>query len=733
MGFEYIQPDDLRKTFEDAKRFMMPLHEPFDEFERISRNKPHPGIAKNLPRVTDGTLAAIVQETPKRVIQQIPTGRIETRNNKWLEIVADFILEQEILPNSEEEAALIQKCWSMVSKVLTYGSQPAYVQFVRRGDYFGTDFSLPYIKDVLLEPGKISDRASNVIFLRTWWSKNQLQYIIYKEKELGKRAASRREEYKSGWDLERLATLIEDGPSQKDVNAQTPSEKGKQLNSGFFEIVHAFQRGIGANFYSFSPQLEDGENVLRSRVNPDPRGFIPIHFMYANLDFSNPLGRGSIEMSGGMQNLLDSEVQMYQYMRAMGLNPAMKKKGSWDSTNIKLEPLAIIDLGNEQNADLVPFEIDTKAVETFPQNYGLIKSQILNLNNSNDTSVSADVGNPGFSKTHAGVEAMNLKLGISDNYIRKQFETCWGDIMETEVNLYFAERKGIQELIVDDETAAKLREIQPDAVSKDNKIRIDYDTETPNLKFTVDPSSSNVKDNADQLEKASNVLDMTQKYPQLDSKQGGPINVTELADRIVGMIGLEGAEKIVVNTGGDQVDENGQPVQGGAGQQPQVTPEMVQQIVDQAIAAKADRPKQLSESLALKLTDFSADVRLKIQEEVLKQLGIDYVPQQPDQITLDHTIKASDSAAKVADLQHKGDVAAANAATAATDSQIKASDAAVKVAQLKHNENVAATQADQHAATLADTQQARKDAAITAEKTAKAAAKQPKPVKAGVK
>jgi len=318
-NFEFIKPEDLYQTYSDAKTFMIPLHEPFDEFERIARNKPHPGIAKNLPKVTDGTLAALIQEQPKRIIQQIPTGKVKS-DSEWLDIMAGWVLEHEILPNANQVAALIQKAWALTSKTLTYGSQPAFVQFVNRGEYFGTDFTLPYIKDVFLEPGKLSDRDSNVIFLRSWWTKNQVESVIAKEKMLAKSAKKRGEDYETGWDIAKLEQL-KGMSGQKDENSMTPNERNKQLNAGFIEIVHCFQRGIGNTFYSFSPLLGDKDNIIRTRKNKDPRGVIPIHFMYANVDLSNPLGRGSVELSGGMQNLLDSQVQSFQYMQALLMNP----------------------------------------------------------------------------------------------------------------------------------------------------------------------------------------------------------------------------------------------------------------------------------------------------------------------------------------------------------------------------------------------------------------------------
>ena len=349
MAFEHIKRDQLYHKYSDAKTFMSPLFEPLDEFERIARNKPHPGIAKNLPKVTDGTLAALIQEQPKRIIQQIPTGKVKS-DSDWLDIIGGWILEHEIIPNANQQAALIQKSWAMISKALTYGSQPAFVQFVNRGDYFGTDFTLPYIKDVLLEPGKLSDRDSNVIFLRTWWTEGQIDTVIGREEQLTKKSKARKDEqqYESPWDVEKLKAL-RNKMGQKDTQSMTPNEREKQLNASFIEIVHAFQRGVGATFYSFAPSLGENDNIIRTKVNRDPRGYIPIHYMYTNIDLSNPLGRGSVELSGGMQNLLDSEVQSYQYMRSLMMNPPVEKRGNFSKSTIVYEPQAIWDMGADPN------------------------------------------------------------------------------------------------------------------------------------------------------------------------------------------------------------------------------------------------------------------------------------------------------------------------------------------------------------------------------------------------
>lgn len=560
MAFSFIEEDTLYDRIDEARKYMIPLFEPLDEYERIARNKPHAGIAKEMPKVTDGTLSSHIQEQPKRIIQQPPTGSI-IANDKKIEITAGFILNHTILPNANQQASLIQKAWAMTSKALTYGSQPAFVQFVNRGDYFGTDFTLPYIRDILFEPGKVSDRDSNYLIMKAWYQPNQLDAIIKKETMLVKNSADRKDAiaYESGWDLKMLAKL-KDQLQQKDRMSLSPSERTRQAATGFIEIDHVFQRGLGATFYSYAPSLKA---VVRRKVNKDPRGAIPIHYMYANMDLSNPLGRGAVEIAGGLQNLLDSEVQSYQYMRALLMNPPLKVRGDVSSSMLKYAPNALWRLGTNPQNDVEPAKLESASLMQFTQNYAMLKSQIMNLLSSNDNSTPASSGNS-TSKTPAGVDASQMHLGIGDNYMRRQFESTFEEIINTMLNLYFAERSGVQEITLNQETADKLRDLDPEPepnpqtgemmpvapsiVSKDNKIRLDFDHETPILDFKADPTSSTVANDAEQILALKEVLAETSKNPYIPyllQADGKEIHIGEVYEQLFERFGVRNLDKII--------------------------------------------------------------------------------------------------------------------------------------------------------------------------------------------
>jgi hypothetical protein len=640
---EYIKESELDKIFNDAVKYMEPHFRPLKEFERIARNRPHPGIASHLPKVTDGTLAGLIQETPKRIIQQIPSGKVKS-DNEWLNIVGGFIFENEILPNSDYVHELIQKCWALTSKALTYGGQPAFVKFIQNGEYFGTDFTLPYITDVLLEPGKLSDKDSNVIFMRAWYQPRDIDCIIQKEKDLAKSAKERDEKYDSPWDITELEKA-RDKFTSKDSLSRTPNEEAKGSDAGGVEIIHVFQRGIGGMFYSFSTATK---GIVRRKTNKDPRGAVPIHFMYANVDFSNPIGRGSVEMSGGLQNLLDSEVQAYQWKRILEMDgPVIMRGSTINPASIKNKAGAKWDLGADPNAMVEPVKYSTTSLEQFPQNYGLIKSQILNLNNSLDTSVSAEAGNPGYSKTPAGIQANEQKLGVSDNYIRQQFEHTFQEIAETELNLWFAERQGTQELQLDKDTARKLRKLEPEGVSQDNKIRIDYATETEKLQFHVDPTTSNKKDDVAERDRLIELLDLSGKYPVIAELMGQD-GTKELVNRIVVTSGVQDPEKIIPTGEEDKVDANGQPIE--QPNQNQMTPEMVQQMIQEAMQAQpqTDPVIERMKALGIKYADLPEDAK----QQVLEELGITGQALSPRQQEIDiKKFQAAESAAGPSDVE----------------------------------------------------------------------------------
>lgn len=598
MPFTTLNKENIYENWKNSEKTMDSLFDPLQEYERIARNKPHPNIDKAYPKVTDGTIAAIIQESPKRYIQQIPTGLVNTSLGDAFDIYAAWKLQEDIVPNANCQADALQKSWRAGTNSMTYGSSHGYVfTEIEKGEV-KANFKIPYISHVYLQKGKISSRESDYIFLESWYQESDIDKLIAKEKE-NKKADK---DYKGEWDVKALEELKKvrqtKAEDQKNPNER---EHNENAESDGIRIIHALQKGIGADFYSFTTETGDEKNnavnVIRTKKNTDPRGSIPIHTLYYNLDLSNPLGRGVVELSGGMQNLLDSHTQAFQYMQALEMNPPIMKWGDMSNGAVKYVPNAIIDMGNNPNNKLEAFSINTQAISNFPTTYGLIKSQILNLNNSPDANtVSATAGNPSFSKTSAGVNANQERLGVSDNYLRKQYEAWWQDICETMLNLVFAETTGVVEENLDPKTADKLRQVSPEDtdiiqwedVENSDTIFVDYDKlgDEP-IYFEVDASTSQVKEDNQQLEALTAARELVMEMLP-------PSKRMSFVNKLIYKLGLEDPEDMTFTKDElQQAAQAEQMEQEQAEQQAQMPPE--QQMAEQQMAEQQMMQEQMME------------------------------------------------------------------------------------------------------------------------------------------
>lgn len=614
MNFSFLTTENVFKRYSESKSYTEKLTEPFDEFERIALNKPFDGIDPRYPKTTDGTTASIIRKTGKRVVQQLPTGVITSDDESaWLPIIAQFIYTNKILPYANDEYDLIQKCWTYIEKSLTFGAAATYTPLLNHDGYICPDVTSPYWGDIFIQPGKKSGYSSNYIFLRSWWQQEDIEALIKGEQALARDARKRGEKYESTWDLNALKE-VKRAITAKDEQARTPSEEDRGVSPEGIELVTGFQKGVGAKFFTFNP---DKKTIVRTKINKDPRGKMPIDWLYGDIDGSNPLGRGLVELIGGLQNLIDSDMQMYQFNRALMLAPPVVKRGNFNKNKIVYAPNVIIDVGSDPEASVEPLTIDTSAVINYPDLYGLQKSQLLNLVSSPDTSIGADIGNPGFGKTPTAINTQKANVSVDDNYVRKMFEAWWENWSETAINLFFAERTGIEELQLDTDTANKLRKLadegkfDPAQISEENKVMIDYDTATPALKFRVDASTSKMKDDADQLEALSGLLTTVRENPIL-AQLVPQEKILGAWNAIVAASGIEDPELLSIDI------EEFKQQQEAAMEEQMVAEQMAQEMPQEEPQLPAELPQPIEGEVVEQPVEPSEDEQIA---EMLTNLG----------------------------------------------------------------------------------------------------------------
>lgn len=545
MAFSFLTEENIFDLCNTSKDYTEKLTQPFEEYSRLARNKPHAKIPKAFPKTTDGTSASIIIKSARRAVQQLPAGVVSTSDeySPW-PILAEFAYLKEILPNANAEYDLIHKMWITIENGESFGSQCVFTPVAYNDGKLLPDYLIVSWRDVFIQPGKRSASDSDYLFVRTWWQKTDVEKLIDAEKERRDTAKKEGALYEPTWDLKALEE-IKEAIVTKDSKDQSEAEQQYSLDPSGIEIITGFQIGHNATFFTFNPATQ---KIVRRKKNKDPRAKIPLNWYFYDADGVNPLGRSVLELIGPLQNLIDSDMQAYQYNRAAALRPTINVYGDVNERTLEFKPNGLNKIKNP-NVRIEAMSVDTSAIRDYPNLYGLQKSQMLNLVNSPDTSISAEVGNPGFGKTPQALKTQQAQLSIDDNALRKGFEAFFEEWSETAINLYFAEREGVEIIQLDTDTAQRLRDLEAkghvlDGVVLDdeNKATVDFSKAKGVLKFKIDASTTKVNSEAAQLDSLKTLIQT------LDSSQS--LNQVVPVDKK-----LAAWNAIVANSGIDGLDE----------------------------------------------------------------------------------------------------------------------------------------------------------------------------------
>ena len=545
MAFSFLTEENIFDLCNTSKDYTEKLTQPFEEYSRLARNKPHAKIPKAFPKTTDGTSASIIIKSARRAVQQLPAGVVSTSDeySPW-PILAEFAYLKEILPNANAEYDLIHKMWITIENGESFGSQCVFTPVAYNDGKLLPDYLIVSWRDVFIQPGKRSASDSDYLFVRTWWQKTDVEKLIDAEKERRDTAKKEGALYEPTWDLKALEE-IKEAIVTKDSKDQSEAEQQYSLDPSGIEIITGFQIGHNATFFTFNPATQ---KIVRRKKNKDPRAKIPLNWYFYDADGVNPLGRSVLELIGPLQNLIDSDMQAYQYNRAAALRPTINVYGDVNERTLEFKPNGLNKIKNP-NVRIEAMSVDTSAIRDYPNLYGLQKSQMLNLVNSPDTSISAEVGNPGFGKTPQALKTQQAQLSIDDNALRKGFEAFFEEWSETAINLYFAEREGVEIIQLDTDTAQRLRDLEEKGhvldgvvLDDDNKATVDCSKAKGVLKFKIDASTTKVNSEAAQLDSLKTLIQT------LDSSQS--LNQVVPVDKK-----LAAWNAIVANSGIDGLDE----------------------------------------------------------------------------------------------------------------------------------------------------------------------------------
>lgn len=571
----FLSTEEVYSNYDEAVTRAEEWFKPFDEYERIAGNKLSKTLGKNMPRVNDGSLAASLIETPMQVLPSMQNGKFtaQTRKEAWLNELANIIWKTKIVPNANTQATFFDKEQIALYRALKYGAQPRYNFFVSTENYTGSDWSLPYIRNVKLEPGKFSVDDCAYVYMDVYFTKLDLKKIIEQQKAEVKLAKFEKRKPDTSWNIEALEKLVNMALTSKEMKEQNINEREKQVHASGIKLTACFQRGINAPFTMFSKSLAEKECV-REWNNPDPTGELPITMQYCFENLESPYGIGRVELAGPTQNVLDYMTQAHVLATQIGLQPPKKIKGATEGTNLNSLTWIPDGLWQVGQAEVEVMQTTNSVYTQFPANFGLYKAQLQNLQGRTDGTVSSTSGDPGFSKTQAGVQMQETRTNAQDNYLLNKADTASSKMAEKMMNVHMAKMQGADILDVAKEDIERLTKagffdenpLTPEPSL--NEIPIQYDELKSTFKFQYDPRPET---DEDEKKRWTELIDIYSSNPNLAGEMqmdGWKFSLGEAFKKVIGASGADGWDKVLtelepeeqMNTG--EIDpETGLPIE----------------------------------------------------------------------------------------------------------------------------------------------------------------------------
>lgn len=539
----FYKSKDLKELYKQSKMEAQQWREDYHAYERLADNGLMEGMDTNLPEVNDGSLAAALFKLPKRVVTNDLSGTVKSldRDEAWLSDLANMIWQNEIIPNANMQAPFLRKWKDAVRKAAIYGSVPIINLFVTKDGKDTSDFLIAQPQDVTLEPGKVSDYDSDVIFWDVYYTKLQLENMIEEAEEEQKEKKDSDDDSYNKWDVEAMRKILEgDFKEERDPMDTPRQELNKNVRPKGFKFCIVFQRGVEAPFYMYHRETN---STIREWSNPDPTGDIPVHFLYCYQDFINPYGIGIVKLAGGTQNVLDYMRQADVLATQLGLRPPIMIKGVADDVDIDSMVYAQDALWFTGQADVERQDLGNGIYSELPGRMQMYQSSLQKLIPTGDTSSSAaNSGDPTQSKTPAGVKLAAANLSIDDEDFKDNLYITYAAVAKSMINTQFANMEGVDFLkLSEDEREILIKgglnfEQDPETGEMSNQLEVIWDTVRSTFDFEVDPEQDKAKDDADKLEGLTRVAELAASDPtfvQDLASAGKKFNKGELMSEII--------------------------------------------------------------------------------------------------------------------------------------------------------------------------------------------------------
>ena len=618
-----MTPENLISSYTKAKSDAREWKKDFPEFERLANNELLPNLDENLPETNDGSLAAGLFKLPKRVVPSDLTGTpiALDRDDTWINEFAKIEWEKNIVPNANTQAPFELKWKDAVRKAAIYGSVPLVTTVREVNGKRNADFIVAYPYDVCLEPGKVSDTDSDVIYWDVFYSKRQLEDIVKAGKAEDKEAKAEKRDSYNTWNLKELQELIDNKSEEERQSEDTPSDlSDKSVTKSGIKITFVFNRGVDSTFYAVAHATK---KIVREWQNPDPTGDVPVHFLYCYQDFINPYGIGIVKLAGGTQNVLDYMRQADVLATQIGIRPPILISGDTSETDLDSFVYGQDILWFAGKAQVQRQELGNNVYNQLPNRIGMYKTSLNNLIPTGDTTISAEAGDPQYSKTPAGVKFQQANLSIDDEDMKDKLFIAYALVGKSMINTHFSMKQGSDIMQLSDSERERIfksapelfpqfsEQIDPETgevIPPSKELEVIWDNARATFDFEVDPEPEQAKDESERLEGSLRALELINADPTLPQElqmNGKKLNKGELLADIISR--LTDNDKIVTDISPDEQQAFEAQMQEQQMQEQDMAQPMEQPQVEQLEAPEPVEGQEPQDDISLVMQKYGVD------------------------------------------------------------------------------------------------------------------------------
>ena len=489
MGHFNIKAEDIRdesgvgakidEMYNRSKSQMNVRTNMFKLFTRLAHNQSL--YTKGVNDVySEGTTQALKRKIRAQTLQRVPDGEIVTQfdKNSIEQVETEFIFDNKVLSSEYDGKDMLKNLWRAFNTAYDYGFACVRTGFERdlHGD---VRISWKEIRwnDIYPAPDADFIEEAEWYVVREYISQSDIKALV-------------------DWDTEtvRDSTYMEDtvkflcdwNPKEgEEYNSIPMSDDMKGITKNESVEIRTLYRKGDDEFVTWVPSCQA---VLRIVKNEDPLKDVPVHFLILEPDPEFPLGCSSVMWTIAQQQFADAfQTSAYQTL-LLATKPPIMATGNLMNAEIKMEPAAFWNLGNNPNNKIEKFPVETTTITQYGSILENIGSNMMKNLNITDQTIASDANVARYSGTAPGVHEQARDKTITINQYAKRIEVFFAEWANHALRSYLNSMSGEVEMTVDEYTRRRIWDIEMardenaesrgekpgDSIIDGDKIKVDF-------------------------------------------------------------------------------------------------------------------------------------------------------------------------------------------------------------------------------------------------------------------